>query len=59
MSRRKRRPSSADYKALQRNTPVGVRHPPGAGPGQLRVTTTKPELRRKNNEEEGGTSGDC
>ena len=57
MSRRK--PSSAEYKELQRNTPVGVRYPPGAGRPQLRVTTTKPELRRKNNEEEGGTSGDC
>ena len=27
MSRRKRKPSMADYKELQRNTPVGVRHP--------------------------------
>jgi hypothetical protein len=55
MSRGKRKPSRADYKGLQRNTPVDVSYPPGAGPGQLRVSTTKPELRRKLNNE-GGTT---
>jgi hypothetical protein len=51
MSRHK--PSRADYKALQRDTPIGVRYPPGVGRAQLRVATTKPELRRKKNNEKG------
>jgi hypothetical protein len=39
MSRRK--PSKADYKALQRNSPVGVRYPPGRGRAEIRVPSAK------------------
>jgi len=54
MSRRKRKPSKADYAAFNRATPVGVRYPPGSGQWNLRVTRAKPGLRRpKQNNDEG------
>jgi hypothetical protein len=51
MSRRKL--SKADYKALNRDTPIGVRYPPGGGRAELRVPNKRQRRRRKRDNEGG------
>jgi hypothetical protein len=44
----RRKLSKADYKALNRATPIGVRYPPGDGPPELRVPSARERRRRRN-----------
>jgi len=50
MSRRKRKPSKADYKALQRNSPLGVRFPPDGGSAEPRMQRQSRSQRKRDNE---------
>jgi hypothetical protein len=47
----RRKLSKADYKALNRGTPIEVRYPPGGGRAEIRVPSKRQRRRRKR---EGG-----
>jgi hypothetical protein len=53
MARRKLSPK--DWAAVERGRPVTT-YPQGGGRAQLRVATTKPQLRRRKKNNEGGTA---
>jgi hypothetical protein len=51
----RRKLSKADYKALQRAAPVGVRYPPGGGRAELRVPNKRHRRKQRKRNDEGGT----